>query len=307
MKSDFIIVLVSFIILCSFNQMNSEVIELYDSNFDELVLKAEGLWIIEIYSPTCSHCKNLEEDWKILSESLRGSGRVGKIDGTKNYELYNRLPFKAYPTILIFPPVGKTDKNYLTYTGMDRTAATLVSFCLKVLESHSYFPKIPQLLNEKQFSTYCKEYNDTCIIAFLSNIYDSSADERNHYLDIFKKAAMVGRGKKMSFFWVQGGDNIELEEKFGLTYGFPIVLTVNMQKKKYNVMKDSYSFDNIKSYINRLLIGNENFKNIPNNLPSIKSVEEWNGEDFKEIVEKDLLENNDIKKIQTEDLDKTDL
>ena len=53
--------------------MNSEVIELYDSNFDELVLKAEGLWIIEIYSPTCSHCKNLEEDWKILSESLRGS------------------------------------------------------------------------------------------------------------------------------------------------------------------------------------------------------------------------------------------
>ena len=37
----------------------SDVIELTESNFAELVMGSNDLWMVEFYAPWCGHCKNL--------------------------------------------------------------------------------------------------------------------------------------------------------------------------------------------------------------------------------------------------------
>lgn len=50
----------------------SDVITLTDSNFKELVLDSEDLWLVEFYAPWCGHCKSLEPHWAKAATELKG-------------------------------------------------------------------------------------------------------------------------------------------------------------------------------------------------------------------------------------------
>lgn len=54
----------------------NEVVELTDSNFEELVLKSKDLWLVEFFAPWCGHCKNLEPHWKSAASELKGKVKV---------------------------------------------------------------------------------------------------------------------------------------------------------------------------------------------------------------------------------------
>ena len=43
---------------------SSDVVELTESNFEELVLNSDDMWLVEFFAPWCGHCKNLEPEWK---------------------------------------------------------------------------------------------------------------------------------------------------------------------------------------------------------------------------------------------------
>ena len=45
-----------------------------------------------------------------------------------------------------------------------------------------------------------------CIVNFLPNIYDSSAAQRNDYLEIIKASAKKNRKQPFKWFWLQAGD-----------------------------------------------------------------------------------------------------
>ncbi|KAA3671201.1 protein disulfide-isomerase A6 [Paragonimus westermani] len=61
---------------------NSDVIELTDSNFDEIVLNSEEPWLVEFYAPWCGHCKNLKPHWDRAAAELKGVMKVGAVDAT---------------------------------------------------------------------------------------------------------------------------------------------------------------------------------------------------------------------------------
>lgn len=54
------------------------VVELTDDNFDNHT--ASGVWLIKIYAPWCSHCRQLEPLWVALGEDAESEGlKIGKV------------------------------------------------------------------------------------------------------------------------------------------------------------------------------------------------------------------------------------
>lgn len=258
-----------------------DVIVLTDDNFQSNVFNSKDMWLVEFYAPWCGHCKNLEPQWNIAAAELKGKIKVAKVDATVHSKLASRYGVNGYPTIKIFPPGEKKDSLVEDYNG-GRESEQIVATALEKLEQYGYIPDIDQLTNPNQYKEVCEDSGRTCILAFLPNLFDSTAEQRNQYLDTFKKSSTVGRGKPINFLWAQGGDFFDYEEKMGLSFGYPAVLIVNHGKKKYSVMRSAYELQNLKTYYNRILIGKEAFYDIPNMLPKLKSVAAWDGQDVKQ-------------------------
>lgn len=258
---------------------DKDVIVLDDSNFDEVVFGSKDMWLIEFYAPWCGHCKNLEPEWSKAATELKGKIKVAKVDATVSTQLGNRYQVRGYPTIKIFPPGEKNDSKVENYEG-GRTSDAIVSAGLEKLEKFGYIPTIEQLVDPKQYKETCEESGKTCVLVFLPNLYDSNAKERYAYLETLKKASTVGRGKPMNFLWVQGGDFFDFEEKLGMSFGFPALVVVNHGKKKFAVMRSSFELESLKTYLNRVLIGGESLYDLPKELPKLKAVEPWNGQDL---------------------------
>lgn len=257
---------------------DKDVVVLDDSNFDSLIMNSNDMWLVEFYAPWCGHCKNLEPEWNVAATELKGKVKVAKLDATTNQKVAGRYDIKGYPTIKIFPPGPKNNVKPENYEG-GRDSAQIVHTSLEKLEKYGFTPEVEQLLSQDQYAQTCLESGKTCIISFIPHIYESNAQERNKYLEIIKKASTIGNGKPLNFIWAQGGDNFDFEEKLGLQFGFPALLVVNHGKKKYAIMKSSFDYENIKIFLNRILIGKESFYDIPSVIPKIKTVKKWDGKD----------------------------
>jgi protein disulfide-isomerase A6 len=78
---------------------------------------------------------------------------------------------------------------------------------------------------------------------------DSSASQRNAYIEDLKTATKVSRGKPIYYFWAQGADFFELEEKLHMSAGYPAVVAINFNKKKYAISRTAFGADNVKSFV----------------------------------------------------------
>lgn len=64
------------------SKSSKDVIELTDSNFDQLVLDSDDMWLVEFYAPWCGHCKNLAPHWAKAASELKGKVKLGALDAT---------------------------------------------------------------------------------------------------------------------------------------------------------------------------------------------------------------------------------
>lgn len=255
-----------------------DVVVLTDDNFEDTVLKSKDMWLVEFYAPWCGHCKNLEPEWNKAASELKGKVKVGKVDATVYQSIAGRYGIQGYPTIKVFP-AGEKGSKVDKYEG-PRDASAIVAFALEQLEKYGIIPDVDQLTNENQYKEYCKDRTGVCIISFLPHIMDSSAVQRKEYVEELKAASKSGKGKPIYFLWAQGGDFFDLEDKLHLSFGYPAVVAVNFNKKKYSVCRSAFGAENIKIFVSNLLIGKEPLMNLPE-LPKLKSVAQWDGKDAK--------------------------
>ena len=105
-------------------------------------------------------------------------------------------------------------------------------------------PDVHEIFKQKVYDDNCKG-TTICVITFLPNIFDSNASERNNYIENLKSVAKKNRKSPFNYFWLSAGDQLDLERQLGLGFGFPAVILVQPQKKKFGVMKSSFSAKNM--------------------------------------------------------------
>jgi len=106
------------IVVCLFIARSSQAsFALNDENWDEKV-KSQPAWIINLFVPWCEHSKNLQAEWKKLSDSPPSSVAVGHVDCSEN-DLCESLFLDGFPTIIFIQA-----NRYTEYPG-ERTSADI--------------------------------------------------------------------------------------------------------------------------------------------------------------------------------------
>ena len=260
---------------------DKDVLVLDDKNFDETIFKSKEMFIVAFYAPWCGHCQKLLPEWNAAATQLKGQIKLAKVDATVNQQLASRYQIQGYPTIKIFPPGDKTNSNIEEYNG-PRDEDGIVQYALSKLNSYGYVPDIPQLVNNDILKETCEEKTRICILVFLPHIADSSKNERNKYLDYVKKSRKDHLGKPIYYLWAQGGDYFDLEDKLHLGFGYPAVVALNYNKKKYAVCRKAFTQENLSEFVSGLLRGREALMNLPE-LPKLKNKDLWDGNDAPKV------------------------
>ena len=255
-----------------------DVIVLTDDNFDDMIFNDESMWLVAFYAPWCGHCKKLLPEWVSAATQLRGTIKLAKIDATENQKMAQRYQIQGYPTIKIFAPGKGKEKTVEEYQG-PRDTAGIVQYALDKLDKFGYVPETKQLINSEILKEECESRIGICIIAFLPHIADSSAKERNRYLETINEAKKKNRGKPIYYLWAQGGDHFDFEEKLHLSFGYPAVIAVNYKKKMYSICRSSFSKENLVDFVSNLLNGREHLSKLPEGI-KIKKVDKWDGNDY---------------------------
>ncbi|CAK4662850.1 unnamed protein product [Aphanomyces euteiches] len=260
------------------NKPGSDVVTLTDDSFDDLVLNSGDVWLVEFYAPWCGHCKSLAPEWEQAATDLKGQVKLGAIDATANERKAGEYGIKGFPTIKLFGPTASSSSDAQEYQG-PRQAAGIVGYALNKLEKLGGGLKVPEITSTKVLNDHCAG-KSICVVALLPHIIDSGAAGRESYLKEVDGAAKLVRGKPFRFSWVQGGDQDKLESAFDLTFGYPALVAISLDKQRYSVMRGAFDSKSIATYLEGIFSGKQ--ATYPYEaLPTIRSVTPWDGKDAK--------------------------
>ncbi|KAF0682671.1 Aste57867_25230 [Aphanomyces stellatus] len=256
----------------------SDVVTLTDDSFDDLVLNSGDVWLVEFYAPWCGHCKSLAPEWEQAATELRGQVKLGALDATANEAKAAEYGIKGFPTIKLFGPTATSASDAQDYQG-PRQASGIVQHALAKLETLGGGMKVPELTSSKVLADHCAG-KAICVISVLPHVIDGGAAARNAYLKEIEGAAKLVRGKPFRFGWVQGGDQSKLEAAFDLTFGYPAVVAISLDKQRFSVMRAAFDSKSIAAYLDGIFSGKQG--TYPYDaLPTIKTVAPWDGKDAK--------------------------
>ncbi|CAD7961393.1 unnamed protein product [Amoebophrya sp. A120] len=251
-----------------------DTVVLTDSNFDDLVMKdSKNVWFVKFYAPWCGHCKAMAGDWDKTATAMKGKVKVAKMDATTETGVPGRFGVRGFPTIKLFPAGPKSDSSAVDYNE-GRDAGSLQKFAEK------YFMmtvEAEQLLSQEMFDEKCSG-GQLCLIAFLPHIMESSAKERKKYLELYNTAARSAGGVPASFYWSQGGDQYELEEKLNLGFGFPALVAISRKKNIFVTHRGSFTESAVRTFITGLSAP-KHLNDLPKDLPKLVKQKAWDGKD----------------------------
>lgn len=147
--------------------------------------------------------------------------------------------------------------------------------------------KVEQLLDDAEMRAHCE--GRTCVIAFLPHILDDGAKGRNERIQSLNDAMNKKKqdGMSVGFLWSQGGDQYEMEEAMGLSFGYPAVIAINFAKARFGVHRGTLDKDATAMFLTSLARGGVPLAPIPDKAKAVK-VDVWDGKDGAPPVEEDL-------------------
>nr|XP_012150041.1 PREDICTED: dnaJ homolog subfamily C member 10-like isoform X1 [Megachile rotundata]XP_012150042.1 PREDICTED: dnaJ homolog subfamily C member 10-like isoform X1 [Megachile rotundata] len=107
-----------------------EIIKLNNNDYFESVINTEKAWIINFYSPMCSHCHRLAPVWRKLAKEFDGVVRIGAVNCEDEWQLCHQIPIQSYPTLMYYPKYSKDGERYRG----EKTYTAITDFILNNLE-----------------------------------------------------------------------------------------------------------------------------------------------------------------------------
>jgi thioredoxin 1 len=77
-------------------------VALSDSQFDEQVLKARGIVVVDFWAPWCGPCHQMAPGLEAFALANEGSARVFKLDVDDNPKTAEKYEIRSVPTIIFF-------------------------------------------------------------------------------------------------------------------------------------------------------------------------------------------------------------
>ena len=73
-----------------------------DANFDESVLKSQGVFLVDFYADWCPPCKMQGPIVEQIAQEMSGKMKVGKVNVDQNPGLSARYQIRGIPTLILF-------------------------------------------------------------------------------------------------------------------------------------------------------------------------------------------------------------
>jgi len=269
----------------------SNVVELDTNNFKEKVLDNPEVGIVAFVAPWCGHCKALLPEWDAASLKLEGEGVfLGVVDATVEDSLAREYGVSGYPTIKVFPGGLKTASNAIDYQG-GRQSEQIVKYALEEVDRSGVPKEIPEMTESDVLYSNCDKPGKICVLVALPHILETNATGRNKYKDVMAGAAKAVRGMPFQFLWFEGSAQPDLENSLELTFGFPAVAAISMDKKVYAIHRGSFTVDNVRKFLTGIVTGRQPTYKMQGTL-KIQTVEAWDGQDgipFEEESLEDIM------------------
>lgn len=252
----------------------SAVVELSDSNFDELVMQSKDLWLVEFYAPWCGHCKSLAPQWRQAANQLEGKVKVAMVDATVHKALADRYQVTGFPTIKVF---GADKSSPELYEG-PRAAAGIVAAAEGLLKDMQTPPRaVVELTSDEALQAQCA--TELCLVAFVPHILDSGAAGRQVYLDILADEARKAKKQNMGFVWSEALSQPELEKALEVgEANYPSLQVLSLKKGLRIPFQSAFSAEGVANFVKRVHSG----KAAPikvQSVPKLTTITPWDGKD----------------------------
>lgn len=76
--------------------------ELNENNFDDEVINADMLTVVDFWAPWCGPCRKLTPVLEEIATEFEGKVKLAKVNTDENLKLAQRFSISALPSILIF-------------------------------------------------------------------------------------------------------------------------------------------------------------------------------------------------------------
>ena len=105
-----------------------DVVELDDSNFDDIIFSSNEIWMITFSAPWCYHCNLMKPNWIAAAKELGSNVRFATVNADANRGLARRFFVRTLPTMkFYYAGYDKDDSTAQSYTS-GRTYEDIFSF-----------------------------------------------------------------------------------------------------------------------------------------------------------------------------------